>query len=207
MKNSEAKLPETRQDAPDILQESRQQPIWHVFVLGILTMSAYLVVWFYKNIRELHDYAKLVDAKEAPPPNQQEALLKFKKASPILLAVGLIIPVLQIFLAVRFFKQCAELHPERETVMRRHPWLCGLGVTLALALLLHLARLPGPLFLLYLTAILPIALVQSWLNDLWKSVEPNGLIVRHAFSIGELVSIIVGSMLLGVVVVGFSFGH
>lgn len=195
------------QEPPVEFRESKRQPTWHVFVLHILTLSAYSLIWYYKNVRDLHEYAK--EAASGDANDWQEALpviKRYEKTHPLLRSVGLIVPLLQLFLVGQLFKDCAELYPDSNSVMRRQPLLCGIALTAMIVGLFWLYKLPGAFFLLFLLSAIPMAIGQFWLNAFWSSVEDDDLIVRHAFSAGELVSIICGSMILGLIVVSFFIG-
>ena len=51
---------------------------------------------------------------------------------------------------------------------------------------------------------IPLAIAQLWLNAYWRSVEPPAMTIRHAFTVKELLAIIVGASLLGLVATGYS---
>lgn len=196
--------------------ESRQQPLWHVFVLNVITMTAYSLVWFYKNWRDLALEAQRVSLQleggggAAPElvtaSESQRIIIKYNNINPLLRTFGLILPGLQIYLAMDLFKDIARLLPNEESPVRRKPLLSSTILMTVTVVLFSLSCLPGPLFLLFLTAGFPISVAQSWLNEYWLSVEPKGKIVRQAFSIGEIIAIILGGSLLGLVVTGFSIG-
>ncbi len=176
--------------------ESLQQPLWHVVVLAVLTCSAYLFYWFYKNWRDLS-----AQAGRAAGAGCQ--LSRFENVSPLLRVIGLVVPVLNIYLAATQIKGIAELVPNSRSFPRRHPLLASALVVGGIIVLQLLSRLPGPLFLLSFSACLPLACAQHWLNDYWRSVESPGLPVRYAFTIKEMVVIIAGSLWLGLVLAGF----
>jgi hypothetical protein len=179
------------------LADSLQQPIWHVFALGILTCLAYPFYWFYKTWRDLSQAAGN-DAYLKNP-----ALKPFTNISPLLRSIGLLVPILHLYLALMLFKGIAELHPNSQSLPRRHPLFCS-GVLVALMLIcFSLTVLPDAWYLCSFAAVIPLCVAQSWLNSYWRSVEPIGLNVRHAFSGKELLCIIVGSLLLGLVLASF----
>ncbi|MBI2809514.1 MAG: hypothetical protein HYX67_01600 [Candidatus Melainabacteria bacterium] len=141
--------------------ESKAQPLWHVIVLNILTMSAYTIIWFWKTWRDLAEHANSIDMDVPADP----VVMKLRNVSPVLRTLGALVPVLQLFL------------------------------------------MPGPFMLLFLLAVAPFVLAQSWLNAYWKTQEPPNTLVRQAFSSGELASLILGAVLLGLIVTGFAIGH
>lgn len=198
--------------------------MWHVIVLNILTLSAYSLIWFYKNVKDLSEAArersnsepdgdtgsgseKTADIVQNQADKAALTLKSFAKSSPILRTLGLLLPVLQLYLIGRFFKECAELNPDRDSLPGKHPLIAAIVLTSLMFGLFWLYKLPGAFFLLYLTASVPMAIAQSWLNKFWQQEEGSDLVVRHAFSVGELASIIAGSIVLGLVVVGFYVGR
>lgn len=201
--------------------ESRQQPLWHVFVLNVITMSAYSLVWFYKNWRDLAEEAHRVSKQlgqaevalaegasggDSLVSESQRVVIKYNNINPLLRTFGLILPGIQIYLAMDLFKDMARLIPHEDSPVRRKPLLASTILITVTVVLFSLACLPGPLFLLFLTAGFPLSMAQAWLNEYWGSVEPRGMVVRQAFSIGEIVAIIVGGSILGLVVTGFAIG-
>jgi len=183
------------------IRESLQQPAWHVVALGMLTGMAYMAYWFYKNWRDLKRCANSADASD------DAALLTFKDINPLLRAILLILPPVQIYLGLTYSIAIASLHPDPNSFPRKHPLLVsGLVVGSAMSILL-LANLPGPWMLLYLLGSIPYAFVQHWLNAYWATVEPDEVLVRHAFSLGEMVAIILGASMLGLITAGFMIGR
>jgi hypothetical protein len=186
------------------IQESKQQPVWHVVVLCILTCTGYFVYWFYKNWRDLAAEANL--RLEEEPDLQQ-----FKNISPMLRSIGLIAPMatiwltpLLIYLMMMQFKGIAQLVPDRQAFPRKHPIVSASILMAALTMLVSLAGLlSGPWMLVSFLVGVPLGFAQHWLNAYYNAVEPPGLIVRHAFSVKEIAAIIIGGMLLGLVVTGF----
>lgn len=112
-------------------------------------------------------------------------------------------PILNIYLALTQLKGLAELHPNANSFPRRHPLVSSGLVLAAMIGMGFLSRLPGAWFLLSLLVCLPMAVAQSWLNAYWRTREHKPLQVRHAFTVKELISIIIGSLLLGLVTAGF----
>ncbi len=179
---------------------SMQQPAWHVIVLSILTCSAYPIYWFYKTWRDLKAEAQSARGQTNPH------LEQFADISPMLRTIGLLIPFFDIYIAVTLVKGIAELNPQDSAFSRKHPLVSSglvLGFVIALACLY---KLPGTLYMLSFAAAIPLAFVQSWLNNYWKSAESSDLIVRQAFTGKELIAVILGSLLLGLILAGTMCG-
>lgn len=179
---------------------SFRQPAWHVIVLSILTCFAYPLYWFFKNWRDLK--AEALSERGKTNPNLEQ----FADISPLLRTIGLLVPIFDIYIAVTLIKGIAELNPKDNAFSRRHPLVAsGLVMGFVIALV-YLQTLPGILYLLSFTAAIPLAIVQSWLNNYWKSVELPDLIVRQAFTGKELIAVIVGGLLLGLILAGTMCG-
>lgn len=172
-------------------QESRRQPLWHVVVLTILTCTAYLFYWFYKNWRDLSQQAAEDDIENP-----------FRNISPMLRTIGLMIPVLNIYMSLTQIKGIAEIHPDANAYPRRHPLVASGIIVGAIIGFQFLVNLPGLFFLLSFLVGFPLAVAQNWLNAYWNSVEPGNLLVRHAFTVKEMVAIVAGSVVLGLIVAG-----
>lgn len=189
--------------------ESLKQPAWHVFTIGALTMGAYWFYWFYKNWRDLKKQAAKTVAPDCPIPEgdaKPDAVLIFKDINPLLRMFGLFVPILHIYLYLTLVLGIANLNPAPNSLPRKHPLLVS-GILLGMMIAaLSCWKLEGPAYLLYLLASAPLALVQHWLNSYWDSVEPPGLLTRHAFTWKEMLAIILGSSLLGLIVAGFMIG-
>ncbi|MBS1953499.1 MAG: DUF4234 domain-containing protein [Cyanobacteria bacterium SZAS-4] len=184
----------------DDFVESKAQPLWHVIVLNILTMSAYTIVWFWKTWRDLAQHANSIDMDVPADP----VVLKLRNISPFLRTLGALIPGLQIVLTSLLFTRIAQLYPEKTSFAYKHPITVGILLTIALFGCLSLYRLPGPFMLLFLLCSAPFVLAQSWLNAYWKTQEPPNTLVRQAFTAGELASLILGAVLLGLIVTHFA---
>jgi len=170
-------------------------------VLSVLTCLFYNFYWFYKNWRDLARHAASADETSNP------GLRAFNSISPLLRTIGLLVPVLQIYLPLTLVKGIAELHPGESTFPRRHPlWASGLVIGFWIAFM-FLGRLPGSLYLLSFLAAIPLAVSQSWLNDYWQAVESKDVVVRQAFTVKELMVIIAGSMLLALILTRFIIGR
>lgn len=184
----------------DDFVESKAQPLWHVIVLNILTMSAYTIVWFWKTWRDLAQHANSIDMDVPADP----VVLKLRNVSPFLRTLGALVPGLQIVLTSLLFTRIAQLNPDKTSFAYKHPIAVGILMTIVLVGCLSLYRLPGPFMLLFLLGIAPFVLAQSWLNSFWKTKEPPNTLVRQAFTAGELASLILGAVLLGLIVTHFA---
>lgn len=176
----------------DDLPESKAQPIWHVAVLFIFTMAAYIPFWFYKNWRDLS-----AAAAQMPAQNISAATARyFSDGNAVLRSLGTLIPVLQLYLTTVFFSQTAALNAD-SSPFRKNAWLVGVAMTATMVGLMCLGKLPGGWRLLYLLAVIPFLVAQRWINSYWHASEPKGTIERQAFNTVELISLILGAVLLG----------
>ncbi|HEY9679698.1 MAG TPA: hypothetical protein V6C76_16970 [Drouetiella sp.] len=189
--------------AADDMIESKQQPLWHVVVLNVMTLSAYSMVWFWKTWKDLADHANNVDPDTPADP----ALLKFKNVSPMLMTMCALIPVVQLFSTALLFTRVAELYPDKTSLFHRKPIATGISMTVVMFLLFWLYKLPGPLTLLFLLYVAPFVVAQYWINTFWKTQEGSNVLLRQAFSGGELASLFLGAILLGLIVTGFAIAH
>lgn len=193
------------------VKESRIQPVWHVFVLTLLTAGIYLPFWLYKNCRDLSKRASepTDDSPDSLKPltiNEADALRYIKRCWPLVLAVGALLPFVGAFVLAFFFRTIAQIFPDTESPLRKHSLTTGVFLMLLTYAASAAARLPDAFYLLYLTIVFPIAVAQHWLNRYWQSVEPQDILVRHSFSTGELVLLIFGIMLTGMLILHFFFG-
>lgn len=179
---------------------SLRQPVWHVIVLSILTCFAYPIYWFFKNWRDL----KAEALSERGQTNSN--LEQFADISPMLRTIGLLVPIFDIYIALTLIKGIAELNPSDNSYSRKHPLIASGLVMGAIIALVYLQTLPGILYLLSFAASIPLAVVQSWLNNYWKSVEVPDLIVRQTFTGKELIAVILGGLLLGLILAGTMCG-
>jgi hypothetical protein len=187
---------------PRELPDSKQQPVWHVIVLGALTCAVpYVIYWSYKNWRDLKN-----EASQYPDMDGTEPLSVFARINPALRAAGLLVPILQIYLLAVLVLGIANLDPDKTSFASRRP-LVACGVVMgSFLLLLNFAHLPGGFFLLSCLSPIPLAFAQHWLNRYWATVEPDGMCVRHAFSIWEMLAIIVGASVIGLATAGIMIG-
>jgi hypothetical protein len=204
---------------PQIIKESQIQPVWHVIVLNALTVGFYAPIWFFKTSRLLLKRAKeeLAVASDFSPhkapvrladltQDETDSLDLIKRVPPFFLMLGILLPVINFFLGIFFFKMVAELYPDESSLAHKPPPLIGLALSLLMVGSLCLSRLPHLFFLLYCLGIsVPISIAQHLLNAYWRSIElDSDLLVRHSFSTSELVMLILGIVLLGLIVAGFA---
>jgi hypothetical protein len=187
----------------DDFVQSKAQPLWHVIVLNVLTLSAYMLVWFWKTWRDLADHANAIDMDVPSNP----ALLKLRNISPVLRTLGGLVPILQLFLTSVLFTRIAALYPEPDSIAHKNPIASGMIMTLLVFGCLSLYRLPGPFMFLFLLYVAPFVVAQKWLNAYWRSQEPPNAILRQAFTAGELTGLILGAVLLGLMVTRFAVMH
>lgn len=210
IENSDADLVPIKDLKPH--KESKQQPVWHVIVLCALTCMSYLIYWFYKNWRDLADEAEI-------RLDQEPDLAPFKNISPLLRTIALVSPIafvtlppivrcalapVLIYLMLSQFKGIAKLHPDKHSFPRRHPIIAATALVFAMWFFVSVPLfLSGPWILVSFLIGVPLGIAQHWLNTYYRMVEEPDLTVRHAFTFKELVAIIIGGSLLGLIMTGF----
>jgi hypothetical protein len=179
---------------------SRRQPLWHVAALNVLTLYGYSLVWFYKNWKQLASFAKALPLQETGyiTLDEQKTFDSLRKMHLWLNTLGLMLPYVQIYFATIFFKQVAQLSPKRKF----SPLTTALLLSISMMLLIALHDLPGLFSMLFVLAACPLVVAQNMLNAYWQSVEPSDLLVRQAFSAGELMFMIIGSIVMGLTLTG-----
>lgn len=130
-----------------------------------------------------------------------DELVGVKGRDPILLTLGMFVPLLNLYLAFELFNQIARIEPDKKTYRAKHPKITAGLLLGAMFALYMLGNLPSTLFLLSLSSFAPMAVAQHWLNGYWKQHEPSDSLVRQAFSSLELCAVIFGSLLLGLIVI------
>ncbi|MDQ0193932.1 DUF4234 domain-containing protein [Paenibacillus wynnii] len=124
------------------------QPVWQFALLSILTFGVYDIYWYYKNWTRIKAY-------------------KFLNFSPQLRTVGLFIPIYNFFLIYKTHKEYRDLIKERGIERDIYPGPIVLVIIISFVLM----RLSDPYWLLCFISTLPLAMVQSVLNDLWDKVQ------------------------------------
>ena len=203
---------------PQIIKESHTQPIWHVIVLTVLSLGFYAPIWFFKTSRLLVERANNLlqlpkdSAPHLTPPKladltEQEinSLELIKRVSPFFITLGILLPFINILVGYFYFKMIAELYPDRTSQVRANPALVGLGLSLLLTGSACLFRLPQAFYLLYCVGFaVTLSIAQHMLNKYWRHIElDDDLLVRHSFSAMELVLLIIGIVLLGLILASF----
>ncbi len=186
-----------------IPEESKQQPVWHVVALNTLTLSAYSMFWFFKSWRDLKAEAiKLVEQNSnSDDASDHSEWNKLVDTSPLIRTIGIVIPGWQLYLFYSLFKSIALVSP---LVENKKATMIATVLTVSLPILFALGALPGVWFFLYLLGVVPIAISQHQLNDYWRTREDSKkYLVRHAFTPGELIAIILGASVLGLCLAGF----
>jgi hypothetical protein len=212
--------------------DSRQQPVWHVIVLGIFaTPLIYTAYWTYKTYRDLKRESHFVNGvpenpaaiaagiqppKPAPLPRRKQgvhldmhlrdALAPFGTSSPLLRGLGTLIPLLNIYLLTCLTIGVANLVPSEGSFARKNTLVAAGCVIAGYLAFVALGRLPGAWFFASLLGMIPLGFAQHWLNQYWAHVEDEDVLVRHGFSIPEMVIIIVGASVLGLGAAGFMIG-
>jgi len=213
--------------------DSLQQPPWHVFVLGFFSFAAYIPYWGYKTWRDLKRESIEVngdiedDQREAAgiakpalspvPPRKadanqkldqhfKDALTTFAKVNPVLRAFGLLVPILNIYLSTTLTLGIANLVPDQNSLARKKPMIATLLIVGTALFFLAFNRLDGWWIEFSLLAVIPFAVLQHWLNQYWKTVESDELLIRAGFNLWEMLLIIVGASLHGLVVTGLMIG-
>ena len=200
---------ETQIDQLKEFKESHIQPLWHVIVLNLLTTCWYAPFWLYKNYRDLRrrstESPSLGYTLNPLSINEAATLRWNKKIHPFFWTLLSFVPFIGPVAIAFFCKTIAQLYPNTDSPIRKHPATAGITVAALIFLTLSCGRLPDPLLFLYLTVIIPMCLCQHWLNAYWKSVEPEKLLVRQSFSSIELVLLIFGICLVGMHILSHFF--
>lgn len=203
--------------------ESQQIPAWHVGVLSVFTFSIYNLFWLFINLNRLKGLAvELSQARENDAPHVETArtalrlkeagtldsLLSFANVPVAVYTVLFAIPVVNLIALMSCAARFVRLIPGGQTSkLAGQATLVGFFLALSYGALSLLYKLPSGFFLLYLSNCLPLILMQTWINRHWKVVEANKCLTRQAFTPIELVAIIIGASLLGLIVVNLEIVH
>lgn len=151
---------------------SNAQPISQLVILTFLTFGLYRIYWFYRNWKHLKDHHQLYNVR------------------PILKAIGLFVPVLSLILVYEQLKDISDFSKAAGVEESFSP-----GVVLALIMIFNIFRiLPAPYWGLSFLSVLPLVVVQRVLNAYWAK-EQSDLPVRSKFSIGEIITMVIGGIL------------
>jgi len=149
---------------------SYAQPVWHYVLLSLSTFSLYDLYWFYRTWRQLRD-AENWDI------------------SPGWRLVGLLIPILNLFLFYGLFKKISNtVRTESGGFFISPGWMLlgWLGCN-------ALASLPYPYWILSFLSILIIGTGQNALNKHWSNKQPH-LTMRASLSVGQIVLLLLGGI-------------
>jgi len=163
---------------PAVRDFSNIQPIWQLILLHIATAGLYAIYWFYRNWSQLKYHKDL-------------------KINPVLRTLGLFVPILNVVLIYKQFKQINDFADEAG-IDKTYPPIATLGGLLGFA---ALGKLPDPFWLLSFLSVLPLALVQTTINSYWHIEEPCLRIRKHP-SIGQIVILIIGAIFWAFALVG-----
>lgn len=203
--------------------DSKQQPAWHVVVLSIFSLCTYIPIWFYiagsRIEKEALRFKDESESKSSSSLDQAEknALARLERAGTrqafasmtdlhlIISTFLMCLPVVNLFVLMRYAAKYATLIPDTQDAYyswaRNNPTFAAFVIACAFGALVLLNKLPGNWFLLFTLASLPLAVVQSWLNKHWKNYENEEYLARQAFSPLEILIIIIGASLLGMIAI------
>ena len=168
------------------LKFSARQPAWHVVLLSLFTFTAYIPFWLLKTIKVL----KKNDLLES---------VILKKIRSAILFIWMFFPILNLPILASIFYDSIKLTP-KEVPLKDKPGPLALIMALLTTCLWFLGKLDVPMFLLFNLSVLPVAQAQHWLNAYWDKVEDESFTYRQAFSIVELLVLIIGGLAFGLVV-------
>ena len=191
-------------------ESNRRKPVWQVIVLSVLTIFTYPVFWFYKNLKQLKAVADASDEipQELISDKTRAALISLRKLRPGLFTLGLLVPMFHLLLVWQFFAWSAPaLSRALIGLAAGVPDDCRCrsdDTTGGSSISGVSTKDPGWKYLFALNAALPLAFAQHLLNGFWNEIEGHRkkVIVRQAFSGGELIALVFGGVLLGLVVAG-----
>ncbi len=155
-----------------IPQYSNAQPIGRLLPALLLSFGLYIFYWYYKNWKHLKNHKNL-------------------DISPGGRTVLLIIPIVGYFMLYEQFNDIKNYAKEN----RCKTYSSGLLVLVFFVISVCLFWVPfvGVLF------IWPIIVVQETLNEYWRAEQPN-LPVKNSFTDGELLTIILGGIIIFLVI-------
>ncbi len=157
---------------------SQAVPIKKLTILYICTFGLYIFYWFYKN-------CKLIRLESG------------EDIKPGLRTLGLIVPILNIFLIYNVFKRIYFMAKQENCEVLYTPgWMTFAYIGCNL-----LSRLPGVLFLLGLLSLLPLIEVQKWSNSYWHKKQPD-LEEKKKFVPEEIIVLVLGLIFWILVLIG-----
>lgn len=111
-----------------------------------------------------------------------------RRMRPWIHTFGILVPLMQIFFFFLSFKQIAEISPK----WKSSPYPLALLLAAGYASLVPFASRLDVSGLLWLLSTFPLVFAQYLLNAFWRQVEPPEARVRQAFSIEEVLFLILG---------------
>ena len=213
----------TTKEKTEITKETKdsiRQPVWHVMVLGFFSFGLYLIYWFYKTWRDLRN-----QARDNDPENP--VLKDYPGIRPWFRTLVFFIPVISIplyltpfaeaavkttqtvwvlvlgLIVANLFKDIASLIPDESSWARINSVRASFVLSISIAMCLVFCTLDNICYLLYLLVVIPIGIVQHWLNQYYEASEKEVLALRYAFTPIETIVIILGALWMGLVILGF----
>lgn len=161
---------EVQKVKPIFQQYSNAQPVWHFFLLSILTFGIYEIYWFYRN----WDYIKIHKNMDIKPGWR---------------TAGLFVPIYGLVLIYRQLRDIRDFSREAGIDKNYSPgW-----ISFSWIILNAFWKLPDPFWFLSFLSVWPLAFVQSILNLYWKKEQPE-LVERTKFSGGQIALIVIGGI-------------
>ncbi len=152
--------------------------ISHLVLLYITTCGLYFFYWFYQTNKQLYGHQHINN-------------------KPLLRTLGLIVPLLNIYLLWVLFRDIEKFMFKATLNTFKHPaWL-----TVAFILCSALYRLPALFSFIGFSSILPILYTQSTLNTYWQKEQPT-LAEKTKLTWQEILICVLGSILLILAIVG-----
>lgn len=136
-----------------------------------------------------------------------EHLSSFKDTSPMLRAILTVVPYLQNYMYFTLIMGIARLNPNKDSFVFKHPLISAFALVFISISCSYLAFLPKAYYLLFLLGVIPMAIAQHWLNQYFDEKEKKGLLMRHGFTVAEMVCIIAGGLYLGFLGAAFMMGR
>lgn len=152
--------------------------IRNLVILYIATCGLYFFYWFYETNKELYKHNGI-------------------DTNPLFRTIGLIAPLLNIYLLWVFFKDIQKFTAKAGTPELKYPgWL-----TVAFIFFSALYRLPFLFSFLGFLSVAPVIVAQNALNAYWKKEQPN-LPDKTRLTWQEILCCVVGAILLILACIG-----
>lgn len=170
----------------DVPSVSNVQPLNKLIWLIILTGGLYQIYWFYRNWRDFKEHKNL-------------------DISPGLRTLGLFIPLVNLYFVGTQFKDLKD-YEEEASVKPFSIYAVIIGWIVLSYLSVRLSFYENPLtgmisLLLSFCLIIPFSVVQKTLNEYWLK-EQGDLPLRKGLSVGEIIVLIIGLILLVLEAIG-----